>query len=77
MLVRVYAPAFCNHDLIDRKGFVEVEEGTTLLQLLKKLEMPFVCRNLPIVFVNDDRAKKSTKLKEGDVVSIMGPVSSG
>lgn len=77
MLVRVYAPAFCDHDLINDKGCVELNEGTTLRGLLKKLKMPILLRKMPIVFVNYDRVKASTVLKDGDTVSIMGMVASG
>jgi molybdopterin converting factor small subunit len=77
MLVKVYAPAFCSHDLILDNGCVELCEGTTLIQLLKKLEMPILLRRMPIVFVNYDRVKLSAALKDGDTVSILGMVASG
>jgi len=77
MLVKVYAPAFCNHDLINDNGCVELKEGTTLIQLLKKIEMPIFLRRMPIIFVNYDRVKLSTALKDGDTVSILGVVASG
>lgn len=77
MLVKVYAPAYCRHDLIMDNGCVELNEGTTLIQLLKKIEMPLLLRRMPIVFVNYDRVKMSTKLNDGDTVSILGMVASG
>lgn len=77
MLVKVYAPAYCNHDLIRDDGCVELNENATLIQLLKKIEMPFILRRMPIVFVNYDRVKMSTKLKDGDTVSILGMVAGG
>jgi len=77
MLVRVYAPAFCNHDLIMDNGCVELKEGTTLIQLLRMLKMPMLLRRMPIVFVNYDRVKMSTVLKDEDTVSILGMVASG
>lgn len=77
MLVKVYAPAFCSHELIMDNGCVEINEGTTLIQLLKKIEMPILLRRMPIVFVNYDRVKMSTKLKDGDTISILGMVASG
>jgi len=77
MLVKVYAPAFCSHDLIMDNGCVDLNEGTTLIQLLKKLEMPMLLRRMPIVFVNYDRVGLSTVLKDGDTVSILGMVAGG
>ncbi len=77
MLIKVYAPAYCNHDVINEKGFVEMPDDCTLMQLLNKIKMPLIYRKLPIVFVNYERVKKTTKLKDKDIVSIMGFVSSG
>jgi molybdopterin converting factor small subunit len=75
--INVYAPAFCDHTSIERDGSMEISEGDTLNSVLKKLGIPFIFRKILIASVNYERKKLSYKLKDGDVVSILGPVSSG
>jgi len=77
MKVRVYAPSFCDHTRLDSKGFMEISEGATLNDVVKNLKIPFVFRKLLIVSVNYDKSKLSQRLNEGDVISILGSISSG
>lgn len=77
MKIRVYAPAFCDYKYIDDNGFMELDEGTTLSQVLKKLNIPLVFRKVLISTVNYQKEKLSYKIKEGDIISIIGPLSGG
>ncbi len=77
MKIRVYAPGFCDDSLIDHNGHMTIEEGTTVLEVLKKLKTPILLRRILIIAVNYKRVRKSHVLKSGDTLSILGPVSSG
>ncbi len=77
MKIKVYAPPFFNLSAIDEDGFIEVEEGSTLNTLYKKLRIPLPIRPLIIGSVNYERVKLTYKLKDGDVVSILSMLSGG
>ena len=77
MKVKVYAPGFCNFTHIDEDGFVEMKEGSTVGDLFKKIEVPFVYRPLPIYKVNYKKAGLNTVLNEGDVVSFLSIIAGG
>jgi molybdopterin converting factor small subunit len=77
MRVKVYAPAIIDHCLLDKNGFLEVEEGATLNKVFALLKVPLVLRPVLLYTVNYDRVKLSTRLKEGDVISIIAPISGG
>jgi molybdopterin converting factor small subunit len=77
MKVKIYAPGFCDYTYIDKNGYMEVEEGDTLNSVFKKLKIPFIFRKILISTVNYQKEKLSYNMKDGDIVSILGPVSSG
>ncbi len=77
MKVQVFAPPFCDHSLLDGEGRLTLPEGATLGTALKRLKLPPLVGRLLIVRVNYDRAGRSRKLKEGDVVSLLWPLSGG
>jgi molybdopterin converting factor small subunit len=75
--VRVYAPGFINHDAIDQNGFVELDDDVSVKQLFRKMKVTPVARMIVTSFVNYEPAKMNMKLKDGDVVSLMFPISGG
>lgn len=77
MKVRVTAPPFCDHKLIDDQGFLELAEGAKLGALYKILKVPIPIRPIMITSVNYDRSKQGRILKDGDDVSIFWPLSGG
>lgn len=77
MKVRVFAPGFCNFENIDDANFMELEEGSTLHEVYRNLKIPFHLRPIMICMVNYHRVKKSTVLKEGDVISFLAPLAGG
>ncbi len=77
MRVKVYAPAFFNHDCLDAQGYLEVAEGARLRHALDALRVPLVLRPVLLCTLNYERVKLSTRLKDGDVVSIIAPISGG
>ena len=75
--VKVYAPGFVNHDLINLDGFVEVKEGDSVNDLYKKLKLPIPLRLVMACSVNYEKVKSSRKLIDGDVVTFLFPISGG
>jgi molybdopterin converting factor small subunit len=75
--VKVYAPGFVNHDLIDPNGYVDLTEGDSIGSLYRKLKLPLPLRLIMTCSVNYEQAKRSTKLKDGDVVTFLFPISGG
>ena len=75
--VRIYAPGFINHDAIDQNGFIELDDNVSVKQLFRKMKVSPVARMFVISFVNYEPAKMDTKLKDGDIVSLMFPISGG
>ncbi len=75
--VRVYAPGFINHDAIDQDGFVELDDNVSVKKLFRKMKVSPLARMFVVSFVNYEPAKMDEKLKDGDVVSLMFPVSGG
>ncbi|HOX31637.1 MAG TPA: MoaD/ThiS family protein [Spirochaetales bacterium] len=77
MKVRVFAPAFGDDACLDREGMLELPEGARLGEVLAALKVPFPLSRLPLCMVNYRRAKPSTPLAEGDIVSFFSIVSGG
>jgi molybdopterin converting factor small subunit len=75
--VKVYAPGFINHDSIDPNGYVDLEEGDSIGQLYQKLKLPLALRFIMICSVNYGQARLSTRLKDGDIVTFLFPISGG
>jgi molybdopterin converting factor small subunit len=77
MKIKVYAPGFINHELIDNNGFVELADGTTVAHLYRKMKVTPLARLVVASFVNYEPAKMKTVLQDGDTVSMMFPVTGG
>jgi len=77
MKVKVYAPTYWDLSKLNDDGMIEVSEGTSLNDLLRCLKIPNLYRKLLIISVNYKREKVNYKLKDGDIVSVLGSLSSG
>jgi molybdopterin converting factor small subunit len=77
MKVKVYPGPFCRAEVLDEDGFMEIVEGMVLGDVIKKLGCSLPVRMLGLYLVNYEKAKLSTKLKEGDVISIITPLAGG
>jgi molybdopterin converting factor small subunit len=75
--IKVYAPAYWDLSLLNNDGVIELSNGSTLNDLMKCLKIPNIIRNMLIVSVNYKREKKYYQLNDGDIVSILGSLSSG
>ena len=77
MKVKVYAPSFCSFRHIDEAGYMTLPDGASLHDVYKRLRVPRPFRKLLLSSVNSEQSKLSRKLKDGDVVSFLAPVSGG
>lgn len=77
MRIKVYAPLFGDTEQLDENGYLEMPEGALLKDLYKNLKIPRLLRNSLVCQVNYDRCSSSAKLKDGDIVSFVGPLSGG
>jgi len=75
--VRVFAPLFGSDERLDREGFLELPEGSRLDDVYRALKIPFPLKSLPLCLLNYKRARSSTPLAEGDVVSFISFISGG
>jgi molybdopterin converting factor small subunit len=75
--VKVYAPSFCDLSAVDEEGYMSLKEGSTVNALYKKLKVPLALRPFMICSVNYEPAEWTQKLKDGDTVSMLTPVSGG
>jgi molybdopterin converting factor small subunit len=55
--------------------FIEVSSGTTILGLLKRLEVPM--DKVKLIFLNGNHAGGEEVLSEGDRVGVFPPVAGG
>jgi molybdopterin converting factor small subunit len=75
--VKVYAPSFIHNEIPDDDGWVALHEGASINDLYKKLKLPLPLRLSFLFSVNYEQAHGDTKLKDGDVISFLFPVSGG
>jgi molybdopterin converting factor small subunit len=75
--VKVYSGTFSTSGIVDEDGYALVEEDTTVGEILKRLGCPRIVVLAGLYMVNHRRTRMDTKLKDGDVLSIMTPPSGG
>jgi molybdopterin converting factor small subunit len=77
MRVRVFAPAFLDLGAVDDDGYMELEEGSSLNDVYKRLKVPLPLRPILFCTVNYGRERLGVKLKDGDCVSFITPIAGG
>ncbi len=77
MKIRVYAPPFGNHDVLDEKGLLSLPAGASLSDLFGEMKIPRIWGSILMVSVNYQRVKGKTPLKDGDIVTFFWPLSGG
>jgi sulfur carrier protein ThiS len=60
---------------VPRTGPVEVDEETTILGLLRRLDVPM--DKVKIIFLNGIHASGEESLKDGDRIGVFPPVAGG
>lgn len=77
MRVKVYAPGFCSFKHIDEDGYMTLPDDARLHDVYKRLRVPRLFRKFLLSAVNSRQSKPDAKLKDGDVVSFLSPISGG
>lgn len=75
--IRVYAGPFGKRELLDEDGFMEMEEGSTVRDLLKAMGIPQVVYRMGFYSLNHSSAPLDKTLSEGDTLSFIAPLSGG
>lgn len=75
--VKVLPPSFCNLDCLDERGWIDLNEGARLADVLKIIRMPRIVSKMLLASVNGERATLDTVLRDGDVVGFFMLVSGG
>ncbi len=75
--VKVYAPAFIQHQNLDEEGFATLPDNASLKDLYHHLHISFLLKPVLVCRINSEQAKQSTVLKDGDTVSFFFPISGG
>ncbi len=77
MLIKVYLPPYIKSSRLCENGYVTMEEGATLKDLFKLLEVPYPHGMVHLCRVNYEKAGLSRELKDGDTVSFFTLISGG
>jgi molybdopterin converting factor small subunit len=75
--VKVFVPAFINHEHIDADSNVELPDDAKMADLYQLLQLPIPLRLSFLYCLNYEQARWNTPLKDGDVVTFMLPVTGG
>lgn len=75
--VKVFPPYGCDRSALDERSWVEIPEDSTVRDVLKIIRLNPLKAKLLLVSVNGERAHLSQKLKDGDVIGFITPVSGG
>lgn len=75
--VKVFPPYGCDRSALDERSWMELEEGSTVGDVLKIIRLSPLKAKLLLMSVNGERASLFQKLKDGDVIGFIAPVSGG
>ena len=77
MRVKVFPPHGCDRSMLDERCWIEVPEGTTVSDLLRRIRCSKLKAKLLLVSVNGVRAPLNTKLRDGDIVGFFSLATGG
>lgn len=78
MKIEFHGPSICDFSKMDKMGYIEVPEGTTLKQFIKMVKLPAVWHKVfHLLLVNYERVPLDTVLHDGDIVSAFSPSGGG
>lgn len=76
-MIRVRLIAPFKLDGIDSDGCIDLPDEACVMDLLRRVHgLPLYAKFLPVV-VNGNQVKRSYRLKDGDIVQFIVPVSGG
>lgn len=77
MRVRVLGMGIKRLDALDEDGYIDINEGTTVKQLLTTLQVNALVRWGRMYVVNYEKVDGQYKLKDHDVISLIIPIAGG
>ena len=77
MRVKVYIPAFIDHEQLDADNMVTLDEGALMADLYRKLKVPLPLRLSFLYVVNYEQVRWNTPLNDGDIVTFLFPIHGG
>ena len=75
--IKVFDPFGLCKARLDEKGWLELEDGTTLGEAMKLLGLPKVISKVIMVRLNGEKQTYDTPLKDGDVIGYFSLISGG
>lgn len=75
--VKIFGPLGLFTKKLDAKGWLQLENGTTLKDALKQLGMPPFAAKFFLVRVNAVEVPLDTLLNDGDVIGFFSAISGG
>ncbi len=75
--ITVYMPILFHSDKVNNMSEMTVADGTTLYRVLRELKIPLIVSKVMLCMVNHKKEPLSYRLKEGDTISFLTPVSGG
>jgi molybdopterin converting factor small subunit len=75
--VKVYAPSWCDIEVLDERGWIDLPEGSTLADVLKQIKMPKFAAKILLAAVNSEKKPLDTVLEDGDMVSFFAMMAGG
>jgi molybdopterin converting factor small subunit len=75
--VKVYAPSWCDIEVLDERGWIDLPEGSTLADVLKQIKMPKFAAKVLLAAVNSEKKPLDTVLEDGDMVSFFAMMAGG
>ena len=75
--VRVYPGPFGKRDLLDDDGFLQIEDGSTVGDLLRTMGIPRIVYNMGFYGLNYKKEPLDKRLSDGDILSFIAPLAGG
>ena len=77
MRVKVLPPHGCDRSALDERSWSELQEGSTVRDVLRLIRCSPLKAKLLLVSVNGERSPLDRELRDGDIVGFFFPVSGG
>lgn len=77
MKVKIYSGIAPNIKGLDDRGYIDIEPGMTVKQVLKKVGCSPIIWRLGLFHVNHKKERVNKVLAEGDIISIYTPAVGG
>lgn len=75
--VKVFPPYGCDRSALDERSWMEIEDGSTVNDVLRIIRLSPLRAKFLLVSVNGERTSLSRELRDGDVIGFISPVSGG